>query len=275
MPTTTVPTSSLLVVFSAPVSEREQDFNDWYTQVHIRDVMRIPGSVAVQRFVLGDLQAAAARPAGPDGARYLAIYELADTGKNIEVHLDECFTDRMPISDALDVAKAQDTFYEPADPALSAIDAYAAAAADGVLLIGFDAHPGREGECAAWYRNAWRSILASVPGLADGHVYTLSRQQLVPGNPRRFLGIYRPSDWTRAAPALSQTLLQRLQDSPIDPASCEIAHYRAVTPRLIAAEVLASHPEQQALETRARAALGTRTHRFSLRELRKQHGMTA
>ena len=42
---------SHLIVLTEPVAGRDDDFNDWYTWVHIRDVMRMsPVVIAVQRF---------------------------------------------------------------------------------------------------------------------------------------------------------------------------------------------------------------------------------
>src|SRR5689334_21704914 len=113
---------ALLIVYSDPVEGREAEFNDWYSNVHIRDVMRIPGSEAVQRFVCGARQMPGARL--PGTGRYLAIYEVRDPDKCIAVHLDDCTTQRMPISDALETNKSEGTFYVPLDPALDAVASY-------------------------------------------------------------------------------------------------------------------------------------------------------
>ena len=37
----------ILVVLTNPINdERHDEFNDWYTNIHIRDVMRMPSSIA-------------------------------------------------------------------------------------------------------------------------------------------------------------------------------------------------------------------------------------
>ena len=46
----------VLTVLINPVAGREDDFNDWYTNVHIRDVMRFAGSIRVQRLLASAVQ---------------------------------------------------------------------------------------------------------------------------------------------------------------------------------------------------------------------------
>lgn len=63
-----------LVVLTNAVAGREEEFDDWYSNQHLAEVLRIDGFVAAQRFELA--------PAGEAHAdapyRYLAIYEIAD-----------------------------------------------------------------------------------------------------------------------------------------------------------------------------------------------------
>ena len=60
------------VVLSNPVPGREEEFNHWYSNEHVPDVLAIPGIVAASRY----------RRLGEDAAppfgrfRYMAIYEL-------------------------------------------------------------------------------------------------------------------------------------------------------------------------------------------------------
>ena len=62
-----------LIVFTEAVPGREQEFNDWYDQVHLKEVLEVDGFVAAQRFERAEKQM--------DGmedvpARFLAIYEI-------------------------------------------------------------------------------------------------------------------------------------------------------------------------------------------------------
>jgi hypothetical protein len=58
-----------MVVQSEPVSpSREDEFNDWYDNTHIPEILAVPGFVSARRYkVHGD---------SATGRAYLAIYEL-------------------------------------------------------------------------------------------------------------------------------------------------------------------------------------------------------
>lgn len=63
---------SLLLVFSNPTPGDDAEYNRWYQEVHLKEVLEVPGFVAAQRFELTDAQMGdAERP-----HRYLAIYEV-------------------------------------------------------------------------------------------------------------------------------------------------------------------------------------------------------
>lgn len=60
----------IMVVQSAPVSpEREQDFNDWYDNVHIPQICSVPGFTSARRYKV-------AGAAAGDAPAYLAVYEI-------------------------------------------------------------------------------------------------------------------------------------------------------------------------------------------------------
>ncbi|HMK85754.1 MAG TPA: hypothetical protein VK437_07335 [Steroidobacteraceae bacterium] len=59
------------VVMTKPVAGREREYNDWYQNVHLRDVVAIDGIQSAQRFRLS-LSVQADPPPFP----YLAIYEI-------------------------------------------------------------------------------------------------------------------------------------------------------------------------------------------------------
>jgi hypothetical protein len=70
----------VFVAFSDPKEGMEEDFNDWYTNQHMPDLMKIPGFVRASRYKLSDGVTTPtgpnASPAAPSGQRYLAIYEI-------------------------------------------------------------------------------------------------------------------------------------------------------------------------------------------------------
>jgi hypothetical protein len=92
-----------LIVMTNPVEGRADEFNDWYTNVHIPDLLRLPGIVGAQRFS----RAAFQRGDGPFPYEYLAIYHC-DTNdlEGLIAEIDaKAGTADMPISDAMQVAR--------------------------------------------------------------------------------------------------------------------------------------------------------------------------
>lgn len=62
-----------LIVFSAPTPGQEEQYNDWYNNTHLAEVIEIPGFVAAQRFELCGDQLPGFEPSPH---QYLAIYEF-------------------------------------------------------------------------------------------------------------------------------------------------------------------------------------------------------
>ncbi|MFK7897342.1 MAG: hypothetical protein AB8G23_16000 [Myxococcota bacterium] len=65
----------LMMVFSNPTSAEDAEaFNQWYDEVHLGEVLSVPGVVAASRYELADAQ----MMPGEDGfgRRFLAIYEI-------------------------------------------------------------------------------------------------------------------------------------------------------------------------------------------------------
>jgi hypothetical protein len=99
----------LLVVLTNAVDGRDDDFNAWYDEVHLRDICAIPGMISARRYMAAPVQP------GPDSARwrYLAIYEIETN--DLQGVMDEMNAraggDKMVISDSLDVAGACATVF--------------------------------------------------------------------------------------------------------------------------------------------------------------------
>ena len=75
----------ILVVMTNATEGRDAEFNEWYSNTHLREVIDIPGFVAAQRFKLADTQIG-----GPNEYQYLAIYEIeaADAGTALKALQD-------------------------------------------------------------------------------------------------------------------------------------------------------------------------------------------
>lgn len=82
----------ILYVESRPVSpDREDEYNDWYDNTHLRDVVALDGIVSARRFT-------------PDGdGPYVAVYELEmdDLSQVMKILAEASSSGRMPVSDAM------------------------------------------------------------------------------------------------------------------------------------------------------------------------------
>ncbi|WP_370617738.1 hypothetical protein [Mumia sp. Pv 4-285] len=62
-----------MVVRTNPVDGRENEFNTWYSDQHVPEILSVPGFVGARRYVALDEPAAGS---GDSDFRYLAIYEI-------------------------------------------------------------------------------------------------------------------------------------------------------------------------------------------------------
>jgi hypothetical protein len=93
-----MPKAIMFVQTNPAHPDREDEYNAWYSDVHIPEVCAIDGIKGATRYKLSD-----ATPLGPDAHRYAAVYELeADDLKGVLGELVERATDgRMHMSDVL------------------------------------------------------------------------------------------------------------------------------------------------------------------------------
>jgi hypothetical protein len=83
---------------SAP--DREDEYNDWYTNTHLPEVLDVPGITAARRFKASD-----AAPPAEGAHQYCAVYELdVDDLSTVMPALAERFADgSMHMSDAMEM----------------------------------------------------------------------------------------------------------------------------------------------------------------------------
>lgn len=105
--------SALMVVGSNPVApEHEAEFNRWYVEDHLDDVLAVAGFNAARRYTLSPVRPMADTEASPYG--YLAVYEveaddLAVAGRDLQAALD---SGAIPISETFDLTGFSVDFYE-------------------------------------------------------------------------------------------------------------------------------------------------------------------
>ena len=98
-----------LVVYTTPVEGREDDYNDWYDNQHLGDVIAAAGFDRAERLRLTDIGTPTAGQ-----HRYLALYQVEtdDPGSAWKGLMAASGTDAMPMSDAIDLAKSSIGFFE-------------------------------------------------------------------------------------------------------------------------------------------------------------------
>jgi len=242
----------LLIVLSNPRDGRHAEFNDWYSHIHVRDVMRLAGSSAVQRLRRVEVAGVETDPSFD----YLAVYECQDIERLSAGH-GAVFTPMMLISDSFDFAM-REAYYTPHVHRQVA----GAAIHEGnyvIERIGADAGP----ELVAWYDAMRMPALMALPGIVSGTFASVApHQMLAPHADSHHVGLYRTQDlaatmagWSKA-PALPAEISARL------------ACYTPLIPRWTAGDVVHPSVEGRLAEARARVALGDRVHHGFPPELR-------
>lgn len=115
---------AILVVQANPSNpEGEDEFNRWYNETHLPDVLRVDGFSAAQRFRLVEGVALADGLPVPS-QRYLAVYELdTDDLESASQRLqDSVFQGGIVISDTLDLQSISVSFYTPVSERLTGAD---------------------------------------------------------------------------------------------------------------------------------------------------------
>jgi hypothetical protein len=101
------------VVRSGPVAGGDEAYNGWYTNVHLADVLAVPGFVSAQRFCTAD-------PAAPDAPvpGYLALYTMrTDDPEGLLATLTNLVeTGQMAMSEAFDTETVTTVLYRAITP---------------------------------------------------------------------------------------------------------------------------------------------------------------
>jgi hypothetical protein len=99
--------TTTLIVFTSPAEGREDDFNDWYDNVHLKEFVALPGVVSGQRFSLA--------PHSPKAATsYAAIYEVSVDPAQVLQAMDAAIKDgSMHMTDAVDLTSVSMSAWDP------------------------------------------------------------------------------------------------------------------------------------------------------------------
>ena len=243
---------AVLVVLTKAHPGREDDLDDWYTNIHLRDALRFRGSIAAQRFSRSADQAMDI-PAGYDW-QFLALYDVFDPARFSQEHWENALTSRMMVTTAIDDSVLEDYHYYPLafrnpDPEI--------AHTGGVILEQFDAAPGRDAKLRDWYADSYLPAAARRAGVHSAAFLVFRTYgQMLPTKPQyRYVGIFKLNSpqacqgW-RNAPGLVESEL-------VEQGSVLVTYWDRLTGKLTKDHV--QHPDAAGLaaEEKARARMGT------------------
>src|ERR1700743_808179 len=88
-----------MVVFTNAVEGKDKDFNDWYQNTHLKQIVSIKSFVQAQRFRFH----ANIVPGAPNPAQYMAIYDIEtdDINAALAGMNDLGASGRMPLPDSM------------------------------------------------------------------------------------------------------------------------------------------------------------------------------
>ncbi len=96
-------TKHVLLVFSDPVEGRDDDYNTWYNEVHLGEVLQTDGFVRAQRFKVADLMP------GVTDHTYVAFYELETDDPGAAMKALGGAMPGFTMTDAIDLSTAKTT----------------------------------------------------------------------------------------------------------------------------------------------------------------------
>jgi hypothetical protein len=111
--TAPAPFESILVVYQNPKPGRCDSYDDWYTNIHIRDAMRLDGAIATQRFVAAEDQPLLSGQRVGPGYFAHTIYEWESAAQSVAGHAARAGTPLMEIIRDCSFEGLRDYFYRP------------------------------------------------------------------------------------------------------------------------------------------------------------------
>jgi hypothetical protein len=110
--------STLYLVFSNPVDGMEQEFNEWYDNVHLREVLATPGMVSAQRYTVRETEMDRLLGTEPKH-RYCVVYEMNDDPDIVMGKIQAAVeAGEIHMHEALDLSTFTMSYWSPYGPKL-------------------------------------------------------------------------------------------------------------------------------------------------------------
>lgn len=233
---------AMLTVLTDALEGRDKEFNDWYSNVHIRDVMRFGGSLRVQRLVASGVQLA------PPSHRYFTIYDTFDPALLSQEHHDAVGTRRMVVKIDYDKPRMINGYYYPVaartnDPVMLTPDHQA------MILEQIDVPHDRREEVEDWYAEARIADLIKHPAHVSGMLMRFDQAgQLAVFTPvYSHIAIWRVTDLAMAIDSWRD-----VPGGPLEGLKRRVSCFEPMEPYLTRDHVLNASDEELEIEEAAR-----------------------
>jgi hypothetical protein len=242
---------SRLIALTHFVEGREDDYNNWYQWVHLRDVMTLGlGVIAAQRF------RKAGRQIVPGGSAlyrqpYLCIYEVSDPQAMTRAH-EPVFTDAMPISDAYDAENGSEVYFDE----IAGITHRPGEFPRAEVIIERIEQEACSDDLRSWYVRERLPSRAALPGVIAGSVGQPNPHQMFEQRLSGLCAVY----WTTDLEATIDGWLAQPDDLRARASSDGVSLdcYQAVMDRLTMIDVREASAEERRIAQRHRESLGDR-----------------
>ena len=171
------------VVLINAAEGRDDEFNNWYTNQHVPDVLRIPGVLTAQRFQRMEQQRSADQP-----YKYSAMYDI-EPGMNTQIIAElnrRGGTPEMPLTTSVSEPRYVG-FFEAITPLVST---GTTVKPRFTFLVMTNAVEGGDDEFNDWYNNTHIPDLLRVPGIVAAQRFRLLPTQRTPHQPWKYLCLY-------------------------------------------------------------------------------------
>ncbi|QQV77648.1 hypothetical protein H5J25_02270 [Sphingomonas aliaeris] len=246
---------SILLVYQNPVEGRLFEFDDWYTNIHIRDAMRLDSALATQRFCIGEEQPVLDGKATAPALWAHTIYEWNSARRSVDGHLEYACTPRMEISRDGDFTGLRDYFYKP--EYLSHGWTREAGFRRGSEILTALIQPKSDfATFRKWFEEVHAPDTLAMPGFGSASLFSLHEVQHLPSTTEfPVVAIYGMTDRSPALKAWAQRHdSQSSCDLSAQVEKLEIGAWQSRIERLRVEDVIDPTPEAAARESKAREA---------------------
>ena len=99
-----------LFVFTDPVEGKEEEYNDWYNNVHLAEVCQVEGFLSAQRFKVSDVMP------GVTDHGYIAIYQVETNDPAKTIKALSAAAHGMNMSDSINLKGTKSSLGEVCSP---------------------------------------------------------------------------------------------------------------------------------------------------------------